>query len=192
MRRSFRAHPYPPTPVPHACPSFHSQGCTLGWYALTLWVKRELALMVGPRRARVVASPTRAGTVRSCPPFQSPHACPPFRSQGCTLGWYALTLWVKRDLGLSRGGDGGADRGKGGRDMGPHARVIVSYRGLWPAVAEGAAVFGAPRRPPARAASPSRPHCLRRSCKEATTGSLFVRRREESLLRRQQPRWCDG
>ena len=55
MRRSFRAHPYPPS-ISHGCTlgwyAFSqgctlgwyafSQGCTLGWYALTLWVKRAV------------------------------------------------------------------------------------------------------------------------------------------------------
>ena len=50
--------------VPDACPPSISQGCTLGWYALTLWVKWNPAL-----------------------------------SQGCALGWYALTLWVKQFRG---------------------------------------------------------------------------------------------
>ena len=69
MRRSFRAHPYPPSmsrmhvccPIPQGCtlgwyaltlwvkwnPAL-SQGCTLSWYALTLWVKRKAAPISAP------------------------------------------------------------------------------------------------------------------------------------------------
>jgi hypothetical protein len=108
MRRSFRAHAYPPSHTPHACPRSVSQGCTLGWYALTLWVKRHLGLMAAPRLAPIVASPrraravTRARTMRrsfrahAYPPSHTPHACPRSVSQGCTLGWYASTLWAIR------------------------------------------------------------------------------------------------
>ena len=111
------------------------------------------------RAARLAASPTPAGTVsragmlRPCPPFDSPHECPPIPSphassisQGCTLGWYALPLWGKWDLALSRGGggggEGGGSGGKGGRDMGPHASVMVGYRRLRRVVAEGPDDFG--------------------------------------------------
>ena len=94
------------------------------------------------RAARLAASPTRAGTVRPCPPIRSPHASS--ISQGCTLGWYALPLWGNWDLVLSRGGggEGGGSGGKGGRDMGPHASVMVGYRRLRRVVAEGPDDFG--------------------------------------------------
>ena len=74
MRRSFRAHPYPPS-ISHGCTlgwyAFSqgctlgwyafSQGCTLGWYALTLWVKRAVFSEV----AHAVHGALRSGGVVS-------------------------------------------------------------------------------------------------------------------------------
>jgi hypothetical protein len=149
MRRSFRAHAYPPSHTPHACPRSVSQGCTLGWYALTLWIKPRLA------RSQSNALGIMSHTFpHAYPPSHTPHACPRSVSQGCTLGWHALTLWVKPRLGLSRGGggDGGGagNGGMGGRDMGPDASVMVRYRRLSPVVAEDGAEF---RSGPGRAAN---------------------------------------
>jgi hypothetical protein len=144
------------TPTRHAPPHPrpHSQGCTLGWYALTLWVKpNPVPLAAQPRpRLRVAArgGPSRVqaptgrhvSTQGNALGFMPPpppntarastpqHGAPPHPntarastpttrfpglhpglvcvdplgqtepgSQGCTLGWYALTS-TTRSSGL--------------------------------------------------------------------------------------------
>ena len=122
--------PYPPS---------HSQGCTLGWYAVTLWVTRNPGLLAAqPRRLlegdcgmarsftrsspngatcvnpgrrpgihathalgfvpRTTPTPeTARNNTRDGPPHHPKRRLPPYPPsdpQGCTLGWYAVTLWV--------------------------------------------------------------------------------------------------
>ena len=83
-----RVPPYPPS---------HSHGCTRGWYAVTLWVKPNPIPRVAPwagMRGPFGSNRTRFPWLHPGLVCVDPLGQTEPDSQGCTLGWYAVTLWV--------------------------------------------------------------------------------------------------